>query len=63
MDEQLDKVNQLLTNNEEAMTALEEATAAIAAMHTGGKFSDADYESAIAQLQEIAGRAYLYNRR
>lgn len=63
MDEQLDKVNQLLTNNEEAMTALEEATAAIAAMNTGGKFSDTDYESAIAQLQEIAGRAYLYNRR
>lgn len=62
MDEQLDKVNELLTNNEEAMTALEETTAAIAAMKTG-RYSAADYESAIAQLQEIAGKAYLYNRK
>ncbi len=62
MEEQLDKVNHLLTNNEEAMTALEETTAAIAAMKTGGRFTDADYESAIEQLQEIAGKAYLYNR-
>lgn len=61
MEEQLDKVNQLLTNNEEAMTALEETTAAIAAMKTG-RFSDTDYEAAIEQLQEIAGKAYLYNR-
>lgn len=61
-DEQLDKINLLLTSNEEAMTALEETTAAIAAMKTGGKFTDAEYESAIAQLQEIAGKAYLYNR-
>lgn len=62
-DEQLDKVNILLTNNEEAMTTLEETTAAIAAMNTDGKFTTADYESAIEQLQEIAGKAYLYNRK
>lgn len=62
-EEQLDKVNMLLTNNEEAMTSLEETTAAIAAMDTDGTVTGNEYESAIEQLQEIAGKAYLYNRK
>lgn len=60
--EQLDKVNLLLTSNEEAMTSLEETTAAIAAMDTDGRGTAAEYDSAIEQLQEIAGKAHLYNR-
>lgn len=62
-EEQLNKVNMLLTGNEEAMTSLEETTAAIAAMDTDGAITGVDYESAIEQLQEIAGKAYLYNRK
>ncbi|WP_028582443.1 hypothetical protein [Desulfogranum japonicum] len=63
MENQLALVNQLLTVNEEAMTALEETTAAIAAMQTTGTTSHEEYDSAILQLQEIAGNAHLYNRR
>lgn len=62
MNGQLEKIKMLLTHNEEAMTTLEETTAAIAAMKTGGKPASIDYESAIEQLQEIAEKAYLYNK-
>lgn len=61
-DSQLEKVNALLTHNEEAMTTLEETTAAIATMDTDGKFAGTDFESAIGQLQEIAERASIYNK-
>ncbi|MBU0680276.1 MAG: hypothetical protein KKD73_02530 [Proteobacteria bacterium] len=60
--QQFEKVNTLLTNNEEAMTKLEETTAAIAEMQTSGKFAQTDYETAISQLQEMAERARTYNK-
>jgi hypothetical protein len=60
-EEQLDRVNDLLTRNEEAMTQMEETTAAIATMQTDGKFSVTDFETAIRQLHEVAERAQAYN--
>lgn len=63
MKEQQTKVDTLLAANEEAMTTLEETTAAIAAMNTSGKVTREEYDSAIRQLQEIAGKAHLYNKR
>lgn len=60
--DQLEKVNQLLTSNEEAMTTLEETTAAIASMDTSGKLTEMEYDTAIEQLQEIVARAHIYNK-
>lgn len=59
---QLGKVNDLLSNNEEAMTKMEETTAAIAAMKTDGGFASTDFETAITELQELAERAEIYNK-
>lgn len=60
--EQLGMVNDLLSNNEEAMTKMEETTAAIATMKTDGSFASTDFETAITQLQELAQRAQIYNK-
>ena len=60
--EQLGKVNDLLSNNEEAMTKMEETTAAIAAMKTDGSLASTDFETAITELQELAQRAQIYNK-
>jgi len=60
-EEQLEKVSHLLTNNEEAMTKMEETTAAIASMQTDGSFATTDFETAITQLQELAKSAHIYN--
>jgi hypothetical protein len=54
-EEQLRKVNDILTRNEEAITGIEEATAALAA--TGAHddtFADVDPETSIGQLRELA---------
>ena len=59
---QLAQVNDLLSSNEEAMTKMEETTAAIAAMKTDGGFASTDFETAITELQELAERAQIYNR-
>jgi exonuclease VII large subunit len=61
-DEQQEQVNHLLTHNEEAMTSLEETTAAIAAMRTGSNLDTYEYEEAISQLQEVAARAHIYSK-
>jgi len=54
---QLERVNELLTANEEAMTTLEETVAAVTAMSTDATFAAGDFETAIEQLQQIAARA------
>lgn len=57
---QLEQVNELLTANEEAMTALEETVASVAAMATNSTFAKGDFDTAIAQLQQVAARARHY---
>jgi hypothetical protein len=58
--EQLERVNALLTVNEEAMTALEETMVAVAAMSTNTALAKGDFETAIEQLQQVAVRARQY---
>ncbi|CAK8714351.1 MAG: hypothetical protein CDV28_11928 [Candidatus Electronema aureum] len=58
--EQLERVNELLAANEEAMTALEETVVAVAAMSTNTALAQGDFEAAIAQLQQVAVRARQY---
>ncbi|MBN1905630.1 MAG: hypothetical protein JW927_11080 [Deltaproteobacteria bacterium] len=60
-DEQFQKVETYLSNNEEAMTRMEETTAAIAMMRTEGNLAATDFETAIKQLHELAQRAQIYN--
>jgi hypothetical protein len=62
-EEQLDKINHLLTRNEEAMTEMETTTAAIADMQTDGSFAATDFDHAITLLQELAQRAHMYNHK
>lgn len=61
-NKQFDMVNQLLTKNEEAMTEMEKISAAVAEWQTDDNFSEIDFESAIARLQELAGLAQDYNK-
>ncbi len=61
-EDQLKKTSELLSNNEEAMTKVEETTAAIAALHTGADFAATDLETSMKQLQELAQRAQIYNK-
>jgi hypothetical protein len=56
------KVNRLLAKNEEAMTQMEQISAAVANWQTDGRFAQSDFESAIARLQELARQAHEYNR-
>ncbi len=57
---QLEQVNELLTANEEAMTAIQETAAAVAAMSTDRPLAKGDLETAITQLQQVAARAKQY---
>jgi hypothetical protein len=61
-DHQLDQVNNLITDNEESMTAMDQTIAAIAAVQTGKGLAEVDVQSAVAHLQEIAGRAKLFDK-
>ncbi len=57
---QFDKVNNLLTKNEEAMTEMEKISAAVSEWRTDENFSEVDFESAISRLQELAAQAGVY---
>jgi hypothetical protein len=59
---QLQKVNQLMARNEEAMTEMEHISAAIAQWQPDRKFSDSDFESAIKQLHALALQAQEYEK-
>jgi hypothetical protein len=61
-EEQVRRVGELLSMNEEAMTRMEEASSAISALDTGSKFASTDLETAMEQLQELAKRAPVYNK-
>lgn len=53
-EQQLQRANVLLTRNEEAMTQLDDATAAVANMDTDREQATIDLESAIGELQRLA---------
>jgi hypothetical protein len=59
---QLHKVNQLIARNEEAMTEMEEISAAIAQWQPNRKFAGSDFESAIKQLHALASQAHEYEK-
>lgn len=51
---QLEKVNDILSRNEEAMTQIEEATTALASMQAGDSFAEVDPEISIRELRDLA---------
>ncbi len=55
-EEQLQKINHLLTKNEEALTQIEEAAADLAAACAGDRFTDVDTEISVDRLREAAGK-------
>jgi hypothetical protein len=57
---QLQKVDQLMARNEEAMTEMERISAAVAQWRSGRKFADREFESAIKQLHALALNAHEY---
>lgn len=59
---QLQKVDQLMAKNEEAMTEMERISAAVAQWQTGRKFAGNDLESAIKQLHALALNAHEYDK-
>lgn len=59
---QLDKVNILLTKNEEAMTALDITAAAISETRTSKGRASKDFQSAMDELQRLANQAKNYNQ-
>ncbi|KJR42731.1 hypothetical protein MCHI_001369 [Candidatus Magnetoovum chiemensis] len=63
LKKQLDRVNTLLTANEEAMTALDQTTAAFAAIKTSVGNVNVDMETARKELEELAKRAHEYSSR
>jgi hypothetical protein len=60
-DSQMQKIDQLMARNEEAMTEMERISAAVAQWQAGPKFAAGDFESAIKQLHELAVQAHEYN--
>ncbi len=60
-DQQLDKVNLLLTLNEEAMTTIDQTVAAIAEMKTVQGRASMDMEPARQELEQLAQRAHKYS--
>lgn len=62
-DEQLEKVNELLTRNEEALTQIEEATVAVAEIRADDRFTTIDTADSVQRLRELAGTIHERHRR
>ena len=62
-DDQIKKIREMLTANEQAITIIESSTAKIGEMKTGETYSNVDIDTAMQELKEIAGRASAYGRR
>ncbi|MGB5686520.1 MAG: hypothetical protein WBM35_11950 [Candidatus Electrothrix sp.] len=58
MEQQLKQVNSLLTDNEESMTIMSQSIATVAQMRTGGDLASMGLDTAMENLQELAGRSY-----
>ena len=61
LEAQLAAVDERLAGNESAMTRLEETTSRLAALDTGARFAQTDFETAIAYMQELAQNTQQYN--
>ena len=61
LQSQLALVQELLANNEAAMTRLEETTSKLALMDTTGRLALTDLDTAIDDLKELAKNAHQYN--
>ena len=59
--EQLEKVEELLARNEAAMTQMDLAAAAIAAIKTGPRSARVDFETAMGELTRLAETAQRYS--
>jgi hypothetical protein len=59
--EQLAKVEELLARNESAMTQMDMAAAAIAAIKTGPRSARVDFETAMGELTRLAATAHRYS--
>jgi hypothetical protein len=62
-EEQLEKVNILLTKNEEAFTALDTATIAISSLKTVKGRATADLDAAMSELQDLVARTGQYAKK
>ncbi|HXK55599.1 MAG TPA: hypothetical protein PLZ16_03055 [Gammaproteobacteria bacterium] len=60
-EQQREQMARRLTQNEEAMTRIDQVMAAISSMATGRGHAGMDMESAMAELKELAGRADRYS--
>ncbi len=56
-EEQMNRVNELLTYNEQALTQLAKANASVAALHGKGDQTGVDLSTATEELEELAKRA------
>lgn len=59
-EDQIEKINTLLTHNERAMTELDQTTTAIASVQTVKGRATTDMETAIKELEELAKRSQRY---
>lgn len=57
-EDQLRNVNEILTQNEEALTQLEEATIAVSAIRSGERFTAVNTLSSMKRLRELADTLY-----
>lgn len=57
---QMDKINELLTHNERAMTEIDQTTTALASVKTAPGRASTDMESALQELEELAKRSHKY---
>lgn len=58
---QTEKVEEFLSQNEKALTTLDETAAAIANVRTRQGYAEVDIESAMQELQRMAERAHVYS--
>jgi hypothetical protein len=57
-EQQLQQINQLLTDNEESMTVMSHTVATVAQMRTHGGLASMELDAAMDNLRELAGRTY-----
>ena len=59
--EQGNKIEELLSQNEEALTTLDQTSGALAGIQTKRGYATVDMETAMKELQQMAERAYIYS--
>jgi hypothetical protein len=60
-EDQIKKIDSLLTHNEEALTELDQTTTSIASVQTIQGRAKVDLESAMKELEELAKRSQKYS--